>query len=220
MARGRAQRVGIWVIAIAMLVGTLASFLALILAPKNEAIDQARINELTTQYQNEYAAYQEQVNAQAATLSSEYFARFSQYGSRVAPFDAAAVTELKIEDLVIGTGADITAQTSFSAYYIGWNPSGTVFEQSIEGQSLKAPLAVAPGSVIAGWSEGVIGMKVGGVRELTIPSDLAYGQTGSGDSIPPNTPLKFVMMIIPNSEAISQPEIPEELLKYYQRERS
>lgn len=217
MARGRAQRIGIWVIAIAMLIGTFASFLAIILAPQNEAIDQARINELTTKYQDAYALYQDRVSAQATTLSNEYFASFSQYGSRVAPFDAAAVTELKKEDLVIGTGADITADTSFSAYYIGWNPSGTVFDQSVEGDTLKAPLAVSPGSVIAGWGEGVVGMKVGGVRELTIPANLAYGETGSGDNIPPNTPLKFILMIIPTPEVIAQPEIPQELLEYYQR---
>ena len=59
-------------------------------------------------------------------------------------------------------------------------------------------------------------MNVGGIRELTIPSDLAYGETGSGDDIPANTPIKFVMMVIPTPETIEQPEIPTELLQYYQ----
>lgn len=60
-------------------------------------------------------------------------------------------------------------------------------------------------------------MKVGGIRELTIPADKAYGETGSGGTIAPNTPLKFVIMIIPTPETIPQPAVPAELLKYYQR---
>ena len=60
-------------------------------------------------------------------------------------------------------------------------------------------------------------MKVGGVRELTIPSDLAYGETGSGDSIPANTPLKFVIMTIPTPTAIEQPMPSEELTTLYSR---
>jgi hypothetical protein len=69
--------------------------------------------------------------------------------------------------------------------------------------------------VIKGWTDGTVGMKVGGVRELTIPSDQAYGATGSGTNIPPNTPLKFVIMVIPTPETIPQAAIPPELLKYY-----
>lgn len=71
--------------------------------------------------------------------------------------------------------------------------------------------------MIKGWSQGVIGMKIGGVRELTIPYDLAYGETGSGDKIPANTPLKFVIMLIEQPETIVQPEPSDELVKYYQQ---
>ena len=58
-------------------------------------------------------------------------------------------------------------------------------------------------------------MKVGGVRELTIPSDMAYGETGSGEDIPANTPLKFVVMAIPPVEEIPLPQI---LKDYYKRQ--
>jgi hypothetical protein len=54
-------------------------------------------------------------------------------------------------------------------------------------------------------------MKIGGVREITLPSDKAYGEQGSGDSIPPNTPLKFIVMAIPLPEQIPQPEVPASL---------
>jgi hypothetical protein len=56
------------------------------------------------------------------------------------------------------------------------------------------------------------GMKIGGVRELTIPSDKAYGETGSGDNIPPNTPIRFIVMAIPLPATIEQPSYPASLL--------
>jgi hypothetical protein len=60
-------------------------------------------------------------------------------------------------------------------------------------------------------------MKIGGIRELTIPSDKGYGAAGSGDKIPANSPLKFVIMAIPTPEAISEPAVPQDLLDYYQK---
>lgn len=216
MAATKTQRIGIWIIAVFMAVGTIGSFVAIVFANENQAVDQARINEISAQYQADYEAYQEKVDAQAAELSATYYPIFSPYQNRVAAFDKNGVTELGSEDLVVGDGETLTANSSFTAYYIGWNPDGTVFDSSIDGESLKAPFSASPGSVIQGWSEGVEGMKVGGIRELTIPSDLAYGETGSGDDIPANTPIKFVMMVIPTPETIAAPEIPAELLQYYQ----
>lgn len=215
MATQRAQRIGIWIIAIVLTVGTLAGFIAIILQPKNQATDQAKLSALTAQYQAAQNDYQKKVNAQTADLTTKYFAEFNQYSSLPAPFNKADVTSLTTKDLKIGDGAVITSTSTFSAYYIGWNPSGVVFDGSISGSSLKAPFTVSPGGVIAGWSEGTVGMKVGGVRELSIPSDKAYGATGSGTTIPPNTPLKFVIMIIPTPETIPQAAVPPELLKYY-----
>lgn len=202
MAATKAQRIGIWVIAAFMAIGTIGSFAIIVLANSNSQKDQARVKELTAQYQNDIAAQ-----------SDTYYPTLSQYSSRVSAFDPATVTELKTEDLVVGDGETIKSDSSFSAYYIGWNPSGTIFDSSIDGEKLKDPIAVQPGGVIEGWTKGVDGMKVGGVRELTIPSNLAYGETGSGDSIPPNTPLKFIVMIVPTVE------IPQELTNYYQTGR-
>ncbi|MFZ3009892.1 MAG: FKBP-type peptidyl-prolyl cis-trans isomerase [Candidatus Microsaccharimonas sp.] len=205
MAASRAQRIGIWIIAVVLTVGTIGSFVIIILSTNNQKNDQAKLAELTSEYQA-------QVEAQTTELSAKYFSEFNQYATRPAAFDAAGVTTLKTEDLKIGDGADITADSTFSAYYIGWNPGGTVFDGSIDGTKLKKPLSVSPGGVITGWTEGAVGMKVGGIRELTIPADKAYGATGSGDQIPPNTPIKFVVMIIPTPETI-QPSA--ELIKYY-----
>ena len=216
MSATRGQKIGIWTIAIFMVVGTIGSFLAIILANQNQQTDQSRINELTAQYQKDYNEYQAKVDAQATQLSAQYFETFNQFATRPAAFDAAGVTELQTSDIIVGDGAAITKESSFTAYYIGWNPTGKVFDGSIEGDALKAPFDVTPGGVIPGWTQGADGMKVGGVRELTIPASLAYGETGSGADIPANTPIKFIIMIIPTPEKIDAPAMPPELIKYYQ----
>ena len=205
MATTKKQRIGIWIITAFMAVGTIGSFGMIVLSTINSQKDQTRLNELLAQYQ---AAEDKQTEE----LSAKYFDSFNAFSSRVGAFDASTVTELRTEDLAVGTGDDITSSSSFSAYYIGWLPDGTIFDSSISDGALKAPLSVTPGGVITGWTKGVEGMKVGGVRELTIPSDLAYGEDGQG-SIPANTPLKFVIMIIPTPDAV---EMPDELVKYYQ----
>lgn len=196
MATPRSQRIGIWIIAIVLAVGTLGSFLVMGLSVGNQKIDAA-------EQQKDLTDYQSKVAAQAKVLSDKYYATFSQYASIPAVFDATDVTTLDKKDLKVGDGADLTVSTAYSAYYIGWNPTGVIFDQSISENSLKAPLA--GGNMMPGWNEGIIGMKMGGVRELSIPSDQAYGETGSGDNIPPNTPLKFVVMVIPKVEDIPIP---------------
>lgn len=220
MATTKTQRIGIWVIAIFMAVGTIGSFAVIVIANQNGQRDQARLNELNSQWEADTKAYQAKVDAQAKELSDKYFEQFNAYATRPATFDKSAVKELQKEDLVVGTeGEALTKDSTFTAYYLGWTPDGKVFDGSIADGSLKAPLTVAPGSVIEGWTQGVEGMKIGGVREITIPSDLAYGEQGRGDSIPPNTPLKFIVMIIPTPETIEEPPIPDELLRYYQTGR-
>ena len=217
MATTKTQRIGIWIIAVFMAVGTIGSFAIIVLANSNSQADTAKYNELYAAYQKEQTAYTAKTDAQAKELSDQYYATFSQYASRPSTFDKTTATELKKEDLVVGTGEELTDQSTFTAYYIGWTADGHIFDQSISDGALKAPFTAAPGQVIKGWTQGVAGMKVGGVRELTIPSDLGYGATGSGESIPPNAALKFVIMTIPTPAAIEQPVPSQELTTLYSR---
>ncbi|HEY5695391.1 MAG TPA: FKBP-type peptidyl-prolyl cis-trans isomerase [Candidatus Saccharimonadales bacterium] len=217
MATPKSQRIGIWVIAIVMLVGTIGSFAVMILSNQNSTVEQAHIKDLTQKYQNDYKAYQAKVDEQTKLLSDQYYQEFNAYSSRPAPFDKASVKNLTTSDLKVGTGDAITDKSTFAAYYIGWTPDGKVFDSSIDNGKLKAPIKAAPKGVISGWTEGANGMKVGGVRELTIPADKAYGEAGSGDKIPANSPLKFVIMIIPTPTDIPQPQAPQELIDYYSR---
>ncbi len=213
MATSTAQRTGIWIIAVALTLGTVAGFVAMIIAPKNDAADQASLQAAYTKYQKDQEVYQAKVAAQAKELSPLYYPTFSAYKDAPAAFTAEDVKELSTKDLKEGDGAVIDDSTEYSAYYIGWNPKGKVFDQSIEGESLKAPI---PGKgLIPGWLEGVKGMKLGGIRELTIPADNAYGEAGSGEDIPANSPIKFIVMAIKSPEAIPQPVAPKELQAMY-----
>jgi FKBP-type peptidyl-prolyl cis-trans isomerase FkpA len=217
MAASKGQRIGIWIIAVFMLVGTVGSFVAIVLANNNQQSDRSRAQAALAEYQKESEEYQAKVAVQTSELSKQYFDTFNKYANRPAAFDAASVTELKSEDLVVGTGDAITEESTFMAYYLGWNPTGKVFDGSIAESALTAPIEAAPGGVIQGWTKGAAGMKVGGIRELTIPADLAYGDTARSEDIPANTPLKFIIMIIPNFEKIPQPQPSDQLYKYQEQ---
>jgi len=99
-------------------------------------------------------------------------------------------TTLQIEDLVVGTGATAVAGDTITVNYVGTFLDGRVFDQN-NGIAFQ----VGVGRLIKGWDQGIPGMKVGGKRRLTVPSDLAYGPTGSGP-IPPNTPLRFEVELV------------------------
>ena len=97
---------------------------------------------------------------------------------------------LKYVDQVVGTGDVAVAGKTASVHYTGWLENGKKFDSSVDrGQPFSFPLGA--GRVIKGWDEGVQGMKVGGKRKLTIPSDLGYGSRGAGGVIPANATLIF-----------------------------
>lgn len=97
---------------------------------------------------------------------------------------------LKYVDQTVGTGDVAVVGKNVSVHYTGWLENGKKFDSSVDrGQPFSFPLGA--GRVIKGWDEGVQGMKVGGKRKLTIPSDLGYGSRGAGGVIPPNATLIF-----------------------------
>jgi FKBP-type peptidyl-prolyl cis-trans isomerase len=96
---------------------------------------------------------------------------------------------LVVEDLVVGTGATAAAGDTVTVHYIGTFTNGTKFDSSYDAGKPFA-FRIGAGQVIAGWDQGVPGMKIGGKRRLTIPPELAYGSQGRG-TIPPNTTLVF-----------------------------
>jgi FKBP-type peptidyl-prolyl cis-trans isomerase len=108
---------------------------------------------------------------------------------------STASSDLKVEDLKVGSGAEAVAGKQVTVHYTGWLTDGKKFDSSLDRQ---APFKFRLGAhqVIAGWDKGVAGMKVGGKRKLTIPSDLAYGSRGAGSVIPPNATLVFEVELL------------------------
>jgi peptidylprolyl isomerase len=101
---------------------------------------------------------------------------------------------LKYTDNETGSGAEATAGHKVSVHYTGWlsnnGAKGKKFDSSVDrGQPFQFTLGAH--QVIAGWDEGVAGMKVGGKRTLIIPPELGYGARGAGGAIPPNATLIF-----------------------------
>lgn len=215
MATAKGQRIGIWVIIVFMVVGTIGSFAIIALQNKNQATDTARQADLQAEHQANLAKHAEKLQ----TIFTNLFGDSAPYQERVAEFDANSVTELASEDLKAGEGAEIKEGGSFKAFYIGWGPDGKIFDSSFENNKVKtSPFDTSVG-VIDGWKQGAVGMREGGVRLLTIPSALAYGETGSGESIPPNTPLKFILFVVPSdTELPEEPQMSDELYQSLMRQ--
>ena len=103
--------------------------------------------------------------------------------------------ELKIEVIQEGEGIEAKNGDTVSVHYTGYLTNGQVFDSSIgRGQPIEFVLGI--GGVIKGWDQGVLGMKVGEKRKLSIPSDLGYGSAGAGGSIPPDATLIFEVEMI------------------------
>jgi peptidylprolyl isomerase len=106
---------------------------------------------------------------------------------------------LKYTDTKTGDGATARAGNKVSVHYTGWlsdnGAKGKKFDSSVDrGQPFQFTLGAH--QVIAGWDEGVAGMKVGGKRTLTIPPELGYGARGAGGAIPPNATLIFEVELL------------------------
>lgn len=101
---------------------------------------------------------------------------------------------LYYRDVETGSGETATAGQRVTAHYTGWLPDGTEFDSSRGGAPFQFQLGA--GEVIRGWDEGVQGMRVGGTRQLVIPSELAYGPTGAGGVIPPGATLVFEIELV------------------------
>ncbi len=102
---------------------------------------------------------------------------------------------LVIDDVKVGTGAEAKAGQTVTVHYTGWLTNGKKFDSSKD-RNEPFTFHLGAGEVIKGWDEGVQGMKVGGVRNLTIPPSLGYGAQGAGGAIPPNATLKFEVELL------------------------
>ncbi len=110
--------------------------------------------------------------------------------------DGEPPKELEIEDITEGEGTEAAAGDTLTMQYVGVNYSnGEEFDSSWDAGE-PFTFQIGAGSVIPGWDQGIVGMKVGGRRQLIIPPDLGYGAQGSPPDIPPNETLVFVVDLL------------------------
>ena len=200
------QRFFIILIAVLMLGSMLASYVAIIINGSQSSASSTTgqiSDEKLAQYETEYA--DKLVAFQAATADD--FSKFSKYLNAVGEYDKAAAEEggVKTKDLLVGDGRELTeGDTDYLAYYVGWCSNGEVFDSSLDNASNATAFTNAidvSGGVIEGWNTGVVGMKLGGVRRITIPSDLAYSdQREICDEY--NQPLRFLIMPVESEESL------------------
>lgn len=116
-------------------------------------------------------------------------------GTKLADFTPQdSVTELQIIDTVVGSGDEVPQGATITAHYTGaLVKDGTIFQSSHDfGDAITFPLS----GVIAGWTQGVPGMKIGGTRRLIIPAQLAYGASSPAPNIPANSDLVFDIELV------------------------
>jgi FKBP-type peptidyl-prolyl cis-trans isomerase len=144
-------------------------------------------------WENAHPSSTSSSNASATASASK---ATSIVGTKLSGFTPVSnVTSLKTTDLKVGTGQTVQPGANVSVYYTGAVAStGTIFQStSSTGQAATFSLS----QVIAGWTQGIPGMKVGGTRQLLIPADEAYGANPpSGSGIPANAPLVFNVTVL------------------------
>ncbi len=102
---------------------------------------------------------------------------------------------LGIEDTKAGTGTEAIAGKRVTVHYVGTLTDGSKFDSSRD-RGKGFTFVLGAGNVIKGWDQGVAGMKIGGVRKLTIPAELGYGERGFPPVIPPNSTLLFEVELL------------------------
>ncbi len=169
-----AQRVVILMAVVGFAFSSVAVTVLYFLQTKNQTSDQQQQAELLKQLQEQNTMQKEPLTGYAAEA-----------------FDAASVTELKVETLVQGEGAAATAESTVNANYFGWTSDGKIFDSTNKG-GVATPIDFPLNGVIKGWTEGLTGVKQGSTVKLTIPADKAYGAVDNGDGRPFG-PLVFIV---------------------------
>lgn len=194
------QRIVIIVIAIIMLGSIIASYAAIIMngGKKNGAsdtdskIDEAKVAEYQEAYDKKLAEFTEK--------TKDDYDRFMRYSkSEIKGYNETSANEngLQKRDLREGDGKTLTStDNDYLAYYVGWCADESVFDSSFDDNdnpTAFSKILDASLGMIEGWNQGVDGMKINGIREITIPGELAYGDSMDicGGK---NKPLKFIVM--------------------------
>ena len=199
------QRVVISIIAVVMLGSIIASYVGIIASGGGGGSKNTDITEEKAQQYNE--AYEAKLEEFKVATESD-FKKFSGQLGAVAAYDETAANSngVATKELVVGDGRELASgDTNYYAFYVGWCADGSIFDSSLD--STDSPTSFtraldASQGMIEGWNEGVVGMKIGGIRRITIPGEKAYGETREicGGY---NKPLRFLVLAVANEGEFS-----------------
>ena len=133
--------------------------------------------------------------ANADAMDQEEWERQMQQHQAAAGFYKAKIKDLMVEDLVVGAGRQATAEDYVCIDYTGSYFAGTGAQEVTFGEACNFDIELQLGEVIRGLEDGIVGMKVGGQRRISIPARLAYGAKGCYPNIPPQMPLFIVVTL-------------------------
>ena len=122
-------------------------------------------------------------------------------GACTSPSSPSVPVTFTVTDLRVGTGATASSGSTVSVHYTGWLYDGTNADRKgdqFDASQVGRPFVfwLGAGQVIQGWDQGLVGMKVGGIRKLIVPASLGYGRDGAGNQIPPNASLVFEIELL------------------------
>lgn len=186
MATPTSQRVGIWVIVIAIAIGTVGTYFALVLGNNNDAKEQEEYSKALADYQKE------QDKCPTGEVSD-----LKQDPAPVAPTSQTYedIPELKTEDIAVGTGAEVKAGDCVVIFYHGTLAVNGKSFTGGDNYSSGIPYRALTTGFVPGFAQGLVGMKEGGERRILIPSDLGYKDQAQGE-IPANSDLIFVVKLV------------------------
>ena len=219
------QRIIIGLIAFIMVGSIIASYAVIVMNGSQSSSDSDSNDdtesEVSEEQTEEYKAAYEKKLAEFTEATKSDYAEFSKYRSEVKAYNETSANESGVQkkDLKEGSGdtVDNESGSNYLAYYIGWCADETIFDSSLDDRDKPTSFvkALDPSlGMIEGWTKGVEGMKIGGVREITVPGELAYGDSMElcGGT---NKPLKFIVMAVPKKDPLKT--LAEELDTAYMR---
>ena len=204
------QRIIIGIIAVIMLGSIIASYAAIVvngskttnIDTNNNSISDAKKKEYTEKYYAEVAEFSE--------ATKHDFDKFIAYKSEVKAFNEETANEnelVQIKELEAGDGEEVDLDGSnYLAYYVGYCADESIFDSTLDDtenpEGFSKVLDPSLG-MIEGWNQGVSGMKIGGIRRITIPGKLAYGDSMEicGGK---NKPLRFLVMAVAKDASLSE----------------
>ena len=201
------QRIFIILIAIIMVGSIIASYAAIVISgAKGASTDSSELGEIDQAKIAEYQAAYDKKAEEFKKASKGDFDEFIKFKSEIKAYNEASVNDTNnvgVKDLKEGTGAEVS-DDNYLAYYVGWCADESVFDSSFDDNNNPTAFAkiLDPSAgMIEGWNQGVKGMKLGGIRRITMPGELAYGDSMEicGGY---NKPLRFMLMAVPKEEPI------------------